>query len=40
MFVVVGGQCYRTGTTLVQRLLNTTEKCFIYGENNAVLTGI
>lgn len=36
--IVVAGTTYRTGTTLIQRLINTSsEERVIYGEDNAIL---
>lgn len=35
--LIVAGKSYRTGTTLVQRLINSTNEGFIFGENNTIL---
>ena len=35
--IVIAGTTYRTGTTLVQRLINTSDEYLIYGEDNAIL---
>ena len=38
--ILVATVSYRCGSTLVQRLLNTSEECMIYGEDNSILTSI
>lgn len=35
--IVVAAPAYRMGTTFVQRLLNCTNKCMIYGEHNLII---
>ena len=35
--IIVAGTIYRTGSTLVQRLINTSEEHVVYGEDNAIL---
>lgn len=38
--IVIAGTTYRTGSTLMQRLINTSNEKLIYGEDNAILTSI
>lgn len=38
--ILVAGTTYRSGTTLIQRLLNCNEECLIYGEDNCILNVI
>lgn len=35
--ILVASVGYRTGSTLMQRLLNTSNECMIYGEDNMIL---
>lgn len=36
--ILVATVSYRCGSTLIQRLLNTSEECMIYGEDNTILS--
>ena len=36
--IIVAGVSYRCGTTLIQRLINTSDECLIYGEDNGILS--
>jgi hypothetical protein len=38
--ILVATVSHRCGSTLIQRLLNTSEECMIYGEDNAILPTI
>ena len=38
--ILVATVSYRCGSTLIQRLLNTSEECMIYGEDNTILSTI
>lgn len=35
--ILIASVGYRTGSTLMQRLLNTSNECMIYGEDNTIL---